>query len=157
LAFSDLVLRLLAEVVFFSVAAESAAGGVAAAVESGVALFFVLLLVVFFLAVAESASGVVALAVESAFVLFFVLVFAAEVALSASAAPAGFFVDLLAVVEDLAAVPVSAVAESVFFLVVVFFEVVDLSVVLGVAVESVESAAGFFFLVFFLAVESVWV
>lgn len=52
----------------------------------------------------------------------------------------------------------SAVAvESVFFLAVVFFEVVDLSVVLGVAVESVESAAGFFFLVFFLVAESAWV
>lgn len=156
-AAADFDLRLFADVVFFSVAAESAAGVVAAAVESEGSLFFVLLLVVFFSAVAEPASDL-ALALESNFVSFFDLGFAVEAVPSASAESAGFFFDFFALVEGVAVLSVSAaVAESAFFLVAVFFDVVDLSVVLGVAVESVASAAGFFFLVFFLAVESVWV
>jgi len=128
---------------------------------------FLLLAVPVLLSPATGVSplGGVALAEGSAAALFFGLLVAVGVAfaLSPSAFPALsiLVLDLLReevaeAPEPLAALSVPAASfESVFFLVLVFFEVVEASpeLVCEVLAESVESTAGFFFF-FFAAVES---
>jgi len=108
-----------------------------------------------------SPVGGVALAEESTAALFFGLLVAVGVVFAFSpSVPALLVLDLLReevldAPEPLAvSVPVAAWFESVFFLVVAFFEVVEVSPELACVdfAESVESAAGFFF--FFAAVES---
>jgi hypothetical protein len=110
-----------------------------------------------------SPVGGVALAEGSAAALFFGLFVAVGVVLafSPSVFPALSVLDLLReevaeAPEPLVELPVPAASfESVFFLVLVFFEVVEVSPELacGAFVESVESAGVFFFF-FFAAVES---
>ena len=136
--------------------------------ESFEVLFDFLLLAVPVLAspvAGVSPVGGVALAEGSAAALFFGLLIAVGVVLafSPSVFPAlsVLVLDLLReevaeVPEPLVELPVSAASfESVFFLVLVFFEVVEVSPELacGAFVESVESA-GVFFSFFFAAVES---
>jgi hypothetical protein len=103
-------------------------------------------------ATAVSPVGGVALAAGSAAALFFGLLVAVEVvfAFSPSVFAARFVPDLLAVASVAA-----ASFESLFFLVLVFFGVVEASpeLVCEEFAESVESAAGFFFF-FFATVES---
>jgi hypothetical protein len=99
-----------------------------------------------------SPVGGVALAEGSAAALFFGLVVAVGVVFAVSpSVPARFVPDLLAALSA----PAAASFESVFFLVLVFFGVVEASPELAAEdfAESVESAAGFFFF-FFAAVES---
>ena len=115
-------------------------------------------------AAGASPVGGVALADGSADALFFVLLVAVEVvfAFSPSVFPALLVLALLReevaeAPEPLVELPVPAVSfESVFFLVLVFFEVLEVSPELacGSFAESVESAAVFMFFFFFAAVES---
>ena len=117
-------------------------------------------------AAGESPVGGVALAEGSAAELFFGLLVAVGVvfAFSPSVFPAlsVLVLDLLReevaeAPEPLVVLPVPAASfESVFFLVLVFFEVVEVSPELacGGFADSVESAAGFFLFFFFAALES---
>jgi hypothetical protein len=137
--------------------------------ESFEVVFDFLLLAVLVLlssATAVSPLGSVALAEGSVAALFFGLLVAVGVvfALSPSAFPALSLLVLDLLREEVAevseplvvpSVPVAAWFESVFFLVLVFFEAEEVSPELACEefAESVESAAGFFFF-FFAAVES---
>jgi len=113
-----------------------------------------------------SPLGGVALAEGLAAALFFGLLVAVGVvsAFSPSVFPALSLLVLDLLLEEVAeapeplvvpSVPAAAWFESVFFLVLVFFEAVEVSPELACEdfAESVESAAGFFFF-FFAAVES---
>jgi hypothetical protein len=127
----------------------------AALPESFEAVFdFLLLAVPVLLSPATGVSpvGGVALAEGSVAALFFGLLVAVGVVFAFSpSVPARFVPDLLAALSA----PAAASFESVFFLVLVLFGVVEASPELAAEdfAESVESAAGFFFF-FFAAVES---
>lgn len=140
-----------------------------ALVESFDALFDFLLLaapVLFSPATGASPVGGGALAEGSAAALFFGLLFAVGevLAFSPSVFPALSLLVLDLLREEVPDAPVAlaelsvlaASFEAVSFLVLVFFEVVEVSPALacGNFVEFVVSAAGFFFFFFFVAVES---
>jgi hypothetical protein len=132
-AFFDFLL-LAVEVLFSSTAGESLVGGVALAEGSAAAAFFGLLV----------AAGVVSAFSPAAVPALSVL------------APDFFRDEVADVPEALAAMSVADEFESVFFLGLVFFGVVAVSPELDSddLAESVESAAGLFFVFFFVAVES---
>jgi hypothetical protein len=132
-AFFDFLL-LAVEVLFSSTAGESLVGGVALAEGSAAAAFFGLLV----------AAGVVSAFSPAAVPALSVL------------APDFFRDEVADVPEALAAMSVPDEFESVFFLGLVFFGVVAVSPELDSddLAESVESAAGLFFVFFFVAVES---
>jgi hypothetical protein len=150
-------------VLLFVAAVVSPPGGVALADGSAAALsdFFLLAAaVLLFSAAGASPLGGVALA-GSAAALFLVLLVAVGVPFVEFSPPAvvlaSLFVFDLLLPEEVAAAPealvelsvAAASPGSVFFLVFVFFEVVDVSpeAACGVAAVFVESAAGFFFFV----------